>query len=231
MVNRFFTALNLGQYALKNEPFLVKSFNQETIHCPYERQYILRMPIKRPFDSIKLPFNLFWCRELIANAEGFQNYLNIIQPFCYLTIRYGLVESENDDMWHVDGFSTNITHLPEQNYIWTNVYPTEYIKQKFLFPSDFNPKVHNIHSYFQQNINKSTKIETFIPHSLYMIDPYIIHRRPIVPNGIIRTFVRISFTPIEIMDDNNTINPLIPIPKYNRDGIKDFRNKLIDYKK
>lgn len=40
--------------------------------------------------------------------------------------------------------------------------------------------------------------------------------------------VRISFTPIEIQDKNNTPNPLMEGKDiYNRDGVKEFRNQLI----
>jgi len=52
-------------------------------------------------------------------------------------------------------------------------------------------------------------------------EPYVIHRRPPNTQGIHRTFVRISFTPIEIMDINNTENPAIQT-NYTRDGIKDY---------
>jgi len=62
-----------------------------------------------------------------------------------------------------------------------------------------------------------------------MMDPYVVHRRPPISNGVVRTFVRISFTPIEIPDVNNTPNPLIPTQHYITDGVKSFREHLLDY--
>lgn len=61
-----------------------------------------------------------------------------------------------------------------------------------------------------------------------MCDPYIIHKRPTVPEGKVRTFVRVSHVPIEIPDVNNTQNPLMP-KNYDRDGVKEFRDSLVDY--
>jgi hypothetical protein len=40
--------------------------------------------------------------------------------------------------------------------------------------------------------------------------------------------VRLSYTPIEIADSNNTPNPLLPT-NYTRDGVKDFRDTLVRY--
>ena len=55
----------------------------------------------------------------------------------------------------------------------------------------------------------------------------MVHRRPSNTTGKQRTFVRISFIPIEIEDDTCTRNMLFPEKVYNR---KDIREKLINYK-
>jgi len=145
-------------------------------------------------------------------------------------VRSGLVESVSDDEWHTDGFSVNITHLPEQNYCWSNVYPTEFVKKSIEFPKDFSPFEHNIHEYIQDFLSLNPTAIT-IPdcNSVYCFDPYVIHRRPQIPQGIKRAFIRVSFTPIEIVDDNNTENPLLSVLKYGRDAVKSFRNGLKRY--
>ena len=63
---------------------------------------------------------------------------------------------------------------------------------------------------------------------VYGFDPYVVHRRPDGTNGMNRCFIRLSYTPIEIEDVNNTYNPLLHTD-YKRDGIKEMRNKLVDY--
>jgi len=197
--------------------------------CPYDDQYILRMIVKVPHQDFKIPTELEWLSDMIMDAVDMQNAMGIRQPFCYITVRHGIVRSENDDMWHTDGFSTTISHLPEQNYIISDCYPTEYVERAFDFPNDFNPDMHNVHLFFNDHIIPSD-IKVAEPNMLYVLDPYIVHRRTQIPDGTKRTFVRISFTPIEIMDDNNTPNPLLPIRKYHRDGVE-VRNKLLHYKK
>jgi len=224
--DRAFKALNLRQYNELNLPLEVGAIE---LTPPVERQYILRCLIKRTFEELAIPDFLEWCRPAIEAAFKSQDELGIRQPFCYITVRHGLVTSTTDDVWHVDGFSMNITHLPEQNYVWASHTPTEYVAKKIDFPSDFNPSKHNIHFYIQDSITSEDKIEVAKPKTLYCFDAYVIHKRPPIAEDVVRTFVRISFTPIEISDKNNTPNPLLPT-NYTRDGITAFRDELISYK-
>lgn len=227
IMDRAFKAINLKQFSKRN---VFDRVDKVDIVCSLHRQYILRMCVKRLFDSYKIPKELKWLYPMLLRAESHQNWLGIHQPYCYITVRHGIVESETDDEWHVDGFSTNITHLPEQNYIWSNIFPTEYVIKPLNIPSDFSSRKHNIQWFIQDSMSTIDKVQTFEEETIYCLDPYIIHRRPKVPEGVRRTFVRISYTPIEIADDNNTPNPLLSIGKYNREGVKDFRNNLIRYK-
>lgn len=222
--------LNLQQYEYPNKEELVTYI--DNLQAPDSRQYVLRMLISRPFLGFRVPEEYMWTYPLIEKAYEYQIQNGIRQPFCYLTIRHGLVDSQNDATWHVDGFSMNVTHIPEQNYIWVNKSPTQVIHKSLAFPDDFNPFIHNIHSYIQDSIASDLKsVETEITlkeNSLYVLDPYIIHRRPPNTDNMQRTLVRISFTPIEIEDCNNTPNPLIPT-NYIRDSVKAFRDSLIRY--
>tara|TARA_R110000851_G_scaffold47424_1_gene115014 strand:- start:7895 stop:8605 length:711 start_codon:yes stop_codon:yes gene_type:complete len=229
--DRAFMALNLGQYDDLNRPDVVCEKVLGAI--PKEDVNVLRMLIKKPFGLYSLPRELSWVTHLIASAVQHQSKIGVTQPFCYLTIRSGEVKSVTDDEWHVDGFSQTITHLPEQNYIWTNKVPTEFLNgYPIKIPRDFDSSRHNIHKFFQKDIEAydgKLPIETFEPETLYCVDPYIIHRRPASSNGMLnRTFVRISFTPIEIEDVNNTLNPLLSTD-YTRDGVKEIRDKLVEY--
>lgn len=224
MENRAFTILNLKQYSEINLP---QQLGRVSLSFPEERQYILRMFIKDMFGEWQIPEEIYWISPMLKLAVDNQKRMGIRQPFVYVTIRNGIVDSKTDDDWHVDGFSLGITHLPEQNYIWSNDYPTEYVEKAFDFPEDFDGNVHNIHSFFQKRI-KPEEVMRMQSKVVYGLDPYVVHRRPAEATGKNRCFVRISFTPIEIRDKNNSYNPLIPTA-YKRDGIVEKRNLLIDY--
>lgn len=218
-------ALNLEQYSEVNRPDKLESVD---VSCPHDRQYVLRMLVREPFGDFMIPPELAWLTPLLDKATEHQEKMGVRQPFCHITVRHGEVTSEKDDEWHVDGFSMNVTHLPEQNYLWVNRYPTEYVERSFDIPEDFDPRKHNIHLLFQDLMNGNDEVKTVEEETLYCMDPYIVHRRPEVPTGIDRTFVRISFCPMEIKDVNNTENPLIP-RDYERDGVEEFRESLERY--
>jgi hypothetical protein len=221
-------AINLAQFQQANP---VEYVGTLSLTPPQGQQYILRMLIRRPFQDFQIPAEIAWVTPLVQKSDQHQQEsIQVRHPYCYITIRSGLVESVTDDEWHTDGFSMNITHLPEQNYGWANCHPTEFVTQPIKFPADFSPFKHNVHQFIQDMLTRNpTTIEPGVPNGIYCFDPYVIHRRPQVPSGVHRAFIRISFTPIEIVDDHNTPNPLLPVPKYNRDALKTFRNQLERY--
>lgn len=201
-----------------------------SLDAPEYEQFILRMLIKVPFEEYKIPSEMLWTKPLIDSSHKAQASRNIRQPFVYLTIRHGVVKSKTDDMWHVDGFSQQITHLPEQNYIWTDHTPTECAVKRIDFPKDFNPFKHNIHYFIQDSLESGYSEQPLQQKHVYCMDPYVIHRRPLSTKNRHRTFVRVSFTPIEIIDCNNTYNALIGWRQYSDDRVKLFRDKLVRYK-
>lgn len=217
--------ISLKQFNKKNKPEKICFMD---VKCPYEEQYILRILIKRQNEDFKLPKELDWLKPLLDESIKYQKEkIKINHSFCYITIRHGVVKSKDDDVFHSDGFTMKTNIIPEQNDIWSTIKSTEYIVKKIKFPIDFNPLKHNIHFYFQ-DIIKENKIKKMKEKTLYCLDTYVIHRRPKLIKSIKRTFVRITFSPIEIIDINNTLNPLIET-NYKRDGLKDFRDHLIRY--
>jgi hypothetical protein len=204
----------------------IKCFHYE-LSPPAEEQYILRMLIKRHHGKFMIPEHIEWCRDLIMKCSDEQNNLCIRHSFCYITIRSGYVKSTTDDEWHVDGFSTRISHIPEQNYIISNCHPTEYVVQKFKIPDRFCSLRYNINTLLDKQVNYEN-VYTAKENTVYCFDPYILHRRPQIPINTKRCFIRISFTPIEIFDINNTTNPLLLTEVTNIDGVK-FRNKLLHW--
>lgn len=197
--------------------------------CPCETQRILRCIVREPRSEFAIPEELQWLKDAILKADEYQrNVIQVNHPFCHVTVRHGEVVSQLDDEFHSDGFTMRTTNLPEQNYVWTNVFPTEYVLRKFEIPDDFDPLRHNLHQFFQDTIDERDPILTCKEKTFYIFDPYVIHRRPVKTRGMLRTFVRITFAPIEIADVNNTQNPLIP-RQHTYCGLRDFRNKLLRY--
>ena len=232
-VKRAFKSVNLNQFKKGSEPDKVFEYK---LNCPEEDQHILRMMIKEPHSDFMIPKELEWCRDLIIACDNVQQENNIRHGYCYITVRHGIHRSTTEDIWHTDGYSEIITHIPEQNYIVTSNNCTEYINLPIVFPADFSALKHNIVSYINEEIDLldektlNRKIKTALPNTVYVFDPYVIHRRPVDAFGIQRTFVRVTFVPIEIYDDKCAPNPLIDksnrhynrTAKYTRDGLQDY---------
>lgn len=191
-----------------------------------EEQYVLRMCIKDPQSSIVIPKELEWLSKAIAQARVAQDHLGIRHPYMYVTVRCGSKQFPTTDEWHVDGFSTRISHLPEQNYIFATNCPTQYAARRYNIPLNFDPLVHNINTLLEPQV-RDQDIYELDEDTMYLIDPYVLHRCPEIPEGMWRCFVRISFTPIQINDINNTQNPLLP-QTYTQDGVA-YRNSLFKY--
>jgi hypothetical protein len=194
---------------------------------PRGDQHVLRMLVRRPNEGLRLPPELQWIVPMIGMAESYQDGI-ARHPFLYVTVRSGSILSQGDDKWHTDGFSMRYHHLPEQNYTWVDTLPTEYYAASIPLPADFDPRVHNIHSFFQSRVD-CRFVRSAKAGQLYALDPYVIHRRPPARCVESRCFVRLSYTPIEIADRNNTPNPSMPT-NYTRDGVLEFRDRLLDYK-
>lgn len=185
---------------------------------------VLRMCLKANGGELTIPEQLATLSNFIRDCQNHHDALFPKHAFTYVTVRSGKVSTTTDDLWHVDGFSMRTPHLPEQNYIVSRGGdPTEWLSQKFPLPEDFDPQRHNIHHYFQDRA-EDENIQSLLPNHVYVIDPYNVHRRPKLRAEVVndhRTFVRVSFVPIEIEDDRNTPNPLLPRPKFNRGDVRD----------
>lgn len=222
-------ALNLKSFSDKHK--VPEGVETLRLYPPGGTLRVLRMLIREPHGKVHLPYGLEWVSAMVVATEIHQQKLGIKQPFVYLTVRSGVVETKTDDQWHIDGFSMNHTHLPEQNYVWCSNNGTEFVDKAWDFPEDYDPLKYNLNSFFHNRINPAKDNVYHIPNEqVYLMDPYIVHRRPPTTFGNKRTFVRITHCPMPIVDVNNTKNPFIPT-HYKRDGVKDFRNNLLCYDK
>ena len=178
---------------------------------PDEPQFVLRMPIQVPEKAgLHIPLDLQWSESFVRECQHVQNTMRDRHAYVYITVRHGPMCTTTDDLWHVDGFSMRIPHLPEQDYLWTDRHPTEALLQPQRLPKSFHPLRHNIHHNFQDTANQSNVV-TLESGRCYLMDPHVVHKRPQIPKGLWRTFVRVSFVPIPIRDNTNTCNPLLPL--------------------
>ncbi len=222
-VDRANRNLNLKDFANVNNPI---PLGLQDYDLPANRQYILRMMVRSPeSNGFRIPDELSWLQETIFNTDILQKWMGLKNEYVYVTVRHGIVTSETDDTWHVDGFSMRREHLPEQNYIWSNVEPTEYAEQAFPIPDDFDAMRHHLHWYLDERVRQEN-IKRCEAGRIYLIDPYCVHRRPKQTVGIHRTFWRISFINIEIEDGQCQQNPLMPVKTYSN---QDIRNILVRY--
>jgi hypothetical protein len=225
ITDRSLSAIDLELFKSMRTP---EYCSYQELETPEKEQHLLRLLVEEPYSGLKVPEEFQWTLPIIKEAKRNQKRIGVKHPFVYLTIRHGIVKSEGDDVWHTDGFSMRFTHVPEQNYIWVDHTPTEFATKRIDIPSDFNPNFHNLHLFLQDILSDDDVASTANEGAIYAIDPYVVHRRPKSTFGKQRTFVRVSFTPIEIVDKNNAFNPEIP-RHYTRDGVTEFRDRLFRY--
>ena len=151
------------------------------------------------------------------------------KPYIYITVRTtdGNCYYQTAQDWHVDGFqgSSADRHIPEQDIVWSNCNPTEFSIQP-MFCEGLNPSKHSIVNFFNTNINNDD-VYTGVPNGVYLLTPYNIHRVSVEPFLQKRVFVRLTFSPVPIIDATNTPNPCIEVEERYRRDVRDF---LWDYK-
>lgn len=145
--------------------------------------------------------------------------------FIYLTVRNSTYEElyyKNSQTWHIDGFqgSRISRHIIEQDILWSDRSPTEFLLQPF-FCEGLNPSKHDINLYFEENANEKYIVKSK-ENSLYLATPYNVHR---VNKGYFegkRLFLRLNFSPVLIEDFTNTSNPAFDYKFTKRDDVRNF---------
>lgn len=184
------------------------------IHSPMNLDYpkgkpigILRMLIGYRGDYL-LPKQVGWvepmlkrCIEILTEQNFFKNGH---YPYCYLTIKNSFETDGTDGEWHVDGFSTNLTTLPEQNFLWSNSGGTKVFDGRYKMVKNYSHGNDNVnHSIIPiEGVINATKA-----NELLQFDPYVLHAAPHHKEED-RCMVRISFLTTPIDDVSNTLNPL-----------------------
>jgi hypothetical protein len=194
----------------------------------------LRMPIKVFGESsFQLPEEFLWLLPVIsrimlmdaAHHESFEGY------YAHLTVDTREVEAGNTQRvggWHVDGFQSGgrePLHEIERSYLWSMDEAAEFCVQPF-FVDHLRPLHHNIHAEF----DKQAVVPALrgIAGHIYQIDPYMVHRSPVMTEKKIRTIIRVTFSKTLLTDPVNTVN--LGLPKMNRPEARfELRNTLSEY--
>lgn len=220
-------------------------FDQERFKYPYLPLYlgqrhidvsdinvnVLRLIISDGSYNLHLPEQLAPLKDFISEQCNYhrQYYPVNNNPYIYITVRTtdGDCYYQTAQDWHVDGFqgSSTVRHIPEQDIVWSNCNPTEF-SIKPMFCEGLNPSKHSIVNFFNTNINNDD-VYTGVPNGVYLLTPYNIHRVSVEPFLQKRVFVRLTFSPVPIVDSTNTPNPCIKVEERYRRDVRDF---LWDYK-
>lgn len=195
---------------------------------------ILRTPIKRAGDlNLYIPQELerfvsllkhVLETELIANDD----YLN---SHGHITVEHTYIEKNNVQRvpgWHVDGFqgARQHTHSSEHSYLWCSIQPAEFCIQPF-FINHIDSARHSVFAEFERQA-QDINVFSGLANHIYLIDPYIVHRSTPMKESNWRTFVRITFSDIELEDPMNTVNKMIPLAQ-NYESRIDHRDRLYIY--
>lgn len=158
---------------------------------PSEMMFVMYMPIKLPYGSIRIPDNLKCYQDLIDYSIGFEEGYNhpysLRDKYIYLTAKHMYVSSKypgNRCGWHIDGFLSD-----DVNYIWTDRNPTEFCSQIFELHLDHSKSLVEM----EEQV-KEENIQTNPVNSLMRLDQTMVHRvSPNIEEGM-RTFVKITIS-------------------------------------
>lgn len=195
----------------------------------------LRMPIK-PFQANRflLPVEFQWLFPVVNRIMMFDaaQHPTFSEYYAHLTVDTRTVEegkTQRAGGWHVDGFQSGgrePLHEVERSYLWSGDDPaTEYSVQPF-FIDHLRPQQHNVHGEFDRQA--SVPVLRGQASHIYLIDPYCVHRSPVVTKKTLRTVVRVTFAKTPLTDPMNSVN--IALAELSQTEVRyDLRNTLYDY--
>lgn len=197
-------------------------------------QRVLRCPIKKSGSTnFVIPSELKSYKPLIqsiAELDSAQNK-DFLESWAHITVERTLVESGNTQRvpgWHVDGFQGVRVprHAIEHSYLWSDVLAFETCIQPF-FLQHLDPARHNVFEEITKQAQEANAYAGYNQH-IYLIDPYVVHRSPVMKTEGYRTIVRVTITTTELDDPVNTINLSLDCNQNYPERI-DVRNRLYGY--
>jgi len=209
---------NLSKCTNPRLPIDLGAVDMEAIKaCPS----VLRMPLKYPDElEVRLPEEFISLKPLIERLFAYEKTLDCFyQEFAaHITIDHRIVEPGSTQRFpgfHADDlqdamFQPKITTA--HSYIVTSSPSTEICLQPFF--------VSHLHDTFEKVFNEFDKqarpenIRSVIGGHVYLVDPYNVHRSPVITETTERIFLRITFSPKEMLLPHNTINHMFDDKPY-----------------
>ncbi len=198
---------------------------------------VLRMPIKTPGSNYRIPKELSVLMPMIKRIAEYEAFISPSheQVYAHITFDHSKVlagQTHRFPGFHGDGFQgTKLTPkiIAEHSYILCTSPPTEFCIQPF-FLNHLDDAKHNMFNEFDKQAKKQN-IYRSIPRHLYLIDPYMVHRTPQIPDDTWRMFIRLTYTYAELDHPGNTVNPMFPDQKYPdrhdiRGGLSEFEFEI-----
>lgn len=140
-----------------------------------------------PYDSLN------WVIPLVEEAYcDARKFYELKDKYMYLTVKTGYVEKGkpgNRPGWHLDCFGIE----DALNYIWSDMNPTQFwVNDELIEISDDDEismtQMSIIAEAFKRNIYNGRK------HTLYRLEPDVLHQVDPEPKAGLRTFVKITVT-------------------------------------
>ena len=181
---------------------------------------VLRMPLKFPHTMYMIPEDLTDLLPLIQRVADYESFINKNHDAAFCHITFDKSEVSPGDYhrfpgFHGDGFQgSKLTPkiVSEHSYVVATSPPTEYCLQPF-FLNHLDESKHNMFLEFDKQAKKEN-IYGSLPNHLYLIDPYMVHRTPMIKQRTKRLFCRITYTFSELEHPKNTMNPMFPRYEY-----------------
>jgi hypothetical protein len=208
-------------------PLHIRQFNQT---IPDNVTNVLRCPIKCANScNIVLPIELEWLRGFVEFCCLYETSFNdkFDELFIHITVdRKNIVTNEYHRVqgFHVDGFQGHkfpVKHEIEHSYLWTSSFGTEFCPQPF-FIEHIDESKFTIFDEMNKQAQENN-IVSCLPNNIYMFDPYMVHRSPLITSQTDRTLVRMTCEYVKLLDPNDTQNPHLP---FNIPVKYDVRNRF-----
>lgn len=218
----------------------------DIVFDPTQIVNVLRCAIKKSGGrEIVLPVELDFLKDYIMFCCTYETSFNkrFEDLFIHITVDWNPCikkgETQRVPGFHVDGFQGSKfpeKHEIEHSYLWSTSFVsennglnhgcgTEFCIQPF-FISHLDDSKYLVFNEFNKQANESNVLKT-LDNNVYIFDPYMVHRSPVVNTNTSRLLVRITMEYQKLLDPNDTVNPglLFEVPyKY------DIRNRLCEYK-
>lgn len=195
---------------------------------------VLRCPIKNAGSrKIIIPKELEMFTDFIKYCCIYETSFNnrFEDLYAHMTVDLKKVEAGTTQRvkgFHVDGFQGAkfpTKHEIEHSYLWASTCGTEFCVQPFFINHIDESKYLIFDELCKQA--KEDNIYKCLDSNVYIFDPYMVHRSPVLSENTERLLVRITFEYQKLLDPNDTQNPKM---KFNIPYKYDIRNRLCEFK-